>query len=96
MRNLTTAIFLVLLLLFIVVGTASSQVEDYAIPQEDPREELNGCQEFQFGSASEQYYIYSDGRSWDFTVGYGMHVAEIQTQSKLATNAAKDFHIEVR
>lgn len=53
------------------------------------------CEQYDFGSPVTQYYIYSDGRTWDFTADHDMTVATIETVSRLAGTGTYALTIKV-
>jgi len=53
------------------------------------------CEQHDFGSSQIQYYIYSDGRTWDFTASQNMTVTTIETLSRLAGSGTYTLTIEV-
>jgi len=54
------------------------------------------CQQYDFGHPSIEYYIYSSGRSWNFTAPYNLNVASIETSSRLAASTVGYFNVAVR
>ncbi len=57
---------------------------------------LPPCEQYDFGEANTQYYIYTDGRSWNFTARSNMRVRRVETQSILATSRGVTFTIRVK
>lgn len=47
-----------------------------------------------FGSPGVQYYIYSDGRTWDFKAENNMNIQQIEIKSVLASYGGT-FHIQI-
>ena len=56
---------------------------------------LADCEQRDFGSSNIQYYIYSDGRTWNFTASQNMNVTNIETLSRLAGSGTYTLTIEV-
>lgn len=57
---------------------------------------LPPCEQHDFGATNVYYYIYSSGRSWNFTAQSNMPVREVETKSNLASSAPVTFYIQVR
>jgi PKD repeat protein len=57
---------------------------------------LPPCEQHDFGVPGTQYYIYTDGRSWNFTADGDMAVRTVQVKSVLATSSGRTFYIQVR
>jgi hypothetical protein len=55
----------------------------------------NVCEQHDFGDIPGHYWVYSDGRSWDFPAENTMTVQTIQIESELASLVPGTFHIEV-
>ena len=53
---------------------------------------LPPCEQYDFGEANTQYYIYTDGRSWNFTARSNMRVRRVETQSILATSRRRHLY----
>ena len=49
----------------------------------------------EFGETSVQWYVYSDGKTWEFTADNNMNIETIEVKSVLASTGGT-FHIEVR
>jgi hypothetical protein len=54
------------------------------------------CEQHEFGSENTYFYIYSDGKSWDFTAENTMKVDKIEAKSVLATSSNRTFHIQIK
>jgi len=53
------------------------------------------CQEFEFGQGNIEYYIYSDGRSWDFTATESDSYTQLEVQSRLGGSGAYVLTIQI-
>jgi hypothetical protein len=54
------------------------------------------CEQHDFGDPGTYYYIYSSGRSWDFSAQNNMTIETVEVKSNLATLRGITFHISVR
>ena len=54
------------------------------------------CEQHEFGDEITYYYVYSDGKSWDFTAKNTMKVDTIEAKSVLATDSMGTFHIQIK
>ncbi len=52
------------------------------------------CEEHSFGDTSVQWYVYPDGKSWNFEAEKSISVKEIRVVSVLASNGGT-FNIQV-
>lgn len=60
-----------------------------------PRLEAQISETHEFGETSVYYYVYSDGKTWDFTAENNMTVETIEIKSVLASSGGT-FHIQIR
>lgn len=54
------------------------------------------CEQHEFGASNIQYFIYSDGESWDFTALNTMNVSALRIQSRLGGSGGYDFSIQIK
>jgi len=54
------------------------------------------CEQHEFGNESTYYYVYSDGKSWDFTAKNTMKIDTIEAKSVLATSSMGTFNIQIK
>jgi hypothetical protein len=53
------------------------------------------CEQHDFGSTDNQYYIYSSGKTWDFIAEKNMSVEAIEVKSVLATQTEGTFYVQI-
>ena len=53
------------------------------------------CNQYDFGGSSLQYYVYSDGRTWNFTAEKTMVVKALEVKSVLGSNGGT-FHVQIK
>jgi hypothetical protein len=54
------------------------------------------CEQHDFGVSGTQYYIYSSGKTWNFTAQNTMTIESVETKSVLATARGLTFTIRVK
>jgi chitodextrinase len=57
--------------------------------------EASECQQYDFGHSNLQAYVYSDGRTWNFTAEQDMNVQLVEVKSVLGSYGGT-FHIQVK
>jgi hypothetical protein len=57
--------------------------------------EAKTCDQYDFGSSSTAYYVYSSGRSWDFIANRSMLINSFEVKSVLATEKSGTFHMRI-
>ena len=69
-----------------------SQVKSVNVTIEPPLT----CEQHDFGVSGTQYYVYSSGRTWNFTAQNTMTLESVETSSRLATTRGLTFTIRVK
>ncbi|MCJ7695661.1 MAG: hypothetical protein MUO40_09560, partial [Anaerolineaceae bacterium] len=59
-------------------------------------ESTQTCEQHDFGTPGTNWYIYSGGKSWDFSAQNTMTIETVEVRSNLATLRGITFHISVK
>ena len=77
-------------------SSAAQQSAVYPInASNQPTNPTATCEQYDFGSAGLQLYVYSDGRAWNFTAESSMEISSVETKSVLASTSGT-FYIQVK